>query len=78
MKPVGCRDMTAMEWAQAVQLYLDGATAAEVAAEYGRHRSTISNFIRDAGLRHGRRFYKGPRARLVAKMLANYPPELHP
>lgn len=70
--------MTAMEWAEAVQLYLDGATAAEVAAEYRRHKSTIFNILKAAGLARGRRFYKGPRHRLVARMLASYPPELHP
>ena len=79
MKPFGCQDMTAMEVAEAVQLYLDGGGARQIAAEYKRHPVTVRRLVRELGLYRGpRHVYRGPRAYLVQRMLASYPPELHP
>lgn len=79
MKPSGCPDMTAIEVAEAIQLYLDGALLRQVAAEYGRHFTTIDRLLRGLAItRRPRHKYRGPRAYLVKRMLASYPPELHP
>lgn len=46
--------MSAEEETQVVAMYLAGATAMEVAAQFGAHRLTVSRAVRRAGSRVGR------------------------
>jgi hypothetical protein len=79
MKPFGCRNMTAMEVAEALQLYIDGALLRLIAAEYGRRINTIHLLAKGAGVKRGHAFRtRGPRAYLIERMLAHYPAEMWP
>lgn len=77
MKQKGCTDVSLEDWALAVQLYRDQVRVAEICKVIGRSHMTVRRMVRQAGL-GPRHYYRGPRQYLVNRMLAQYPPELHP
>jgi transposase-like protein len=66
----GRRHMTAEERAEAIQLYLHGATLKAIGAYFGRHYGVISDLMGRAGVRRGHKL----RPRKQPDMLAQRVP----
>jgi transposase-like protein len=52
----GRRHMTDEQRAEAIQLYMDGATLREISKHTDRHRVILSRLFNAAGVKHGARF----------------------